>query len=144
MFEKKQNQGMDLCLTLINPRVLYENNCIFFPHNAATASYRNVPIANLQGKKAFEALFAQEITYQKSGREPQSIWRSSSLLDCETTLDQAEVQCLEMIDPDIFLVLCVSLYENNAVLDFIQDPVGFSAEFSLYQKINQSQQSTLF
>lgn len=42
------------------------------------------------------------------------------------------------------LALCISLYENNVVKDFIQDPIGISAQFSLYQKVNDSQQSELF
>ena len=33
------------------------------------------------------------------------------------------------------LALCVSLYENEGVQDFIQDPVGFSQKFDLYNKV---------
>lgn len=33
------------------------------------------------------------------------------------------------------LALCVSLYENESVQDFIQDPVGFSQQFDLYKKV---------
>jgi len=32
------------------------------------------------------------------------------------------------------LALCVSLYENESVKDFIEDPIGFSQQFSLYNK----------
>ena len=35
------------------------------------------------------------------------------------------------------LALCVSLYENESVQDFIRDPVGFSQEFDLYKKKTQ-------
>ena len=35
------------------------------------------------------------------------------------------------------LALCVSLYENESVKDFIRDPVGFSREFELYKKKTQ-------
>lgn len=35
------------------------------------------------------------------------------------------------------LALCVSLYENESVQDFIRDPVGFSREFELYKKKTQ-------
>ncbi|MFU2059022.1 DarT1-associated NADAR antitoxin family protein [Avibacterium endocarditidis] len=34
------------------------------------------------------------------------------------------------------LALCVSLYENESVKDFIQDPIGFSTEFKLYRAGN--------
>ena len=33
------------------------------------------------------------------------------------------------------LALCVSLYENEGVQGFIQDPVGFSQKFDLYNKV---------
>lgn len=35
------------------------------------------------------------------------------------------------------LALCVSLYENESVQDFIRDPIGFSNEFDLYKKRTQ-------
>lgn len=103
MFEMKQKQGADLCLILISPDVLYEKNCLFYPHNTATKSFRNLSISHFQGDNALEALFAPEITYQKAQREPQSIYRNSSLVDCETTSDQAEVQCLDIIEPKYIL-----------------------------------------
>lgn len=36
------------------------------------------------------------------------------------------------------LALCVSLYENESVQDFIQEPVGFSQQFDLYKKVSIS------
>jgi hypothetical protein len=42
------------------------------------------------------------------------------------------------------LALCVSLYENESVKDFIQDPIGFSQEFELYrQRIKDDENSQL-
>ena len=42
------------------------------------------------------------------------------------------------------LALCVSLYENGSVKDFIQDPIGFSQEFELYrQRIKDDENSQL-
>lgn len=41
------------------------------------------------------------------------------------------------------LALCVSLHENNAVQDFIADPVAFATQHSLYQKIELNNQSQL-
>lgn len=65
MFKKKQEQGMDLCLILIDISVLYVKHCLFYPHNAASTSYRNIPMSNFQGYLALNAMFASEITYQK-------------------------------------------------------------------------------
>jgi hypothetical protein len=42
------------------------------------------------------------------------------------------------------LALCVSLYENESVKDFIQDPIGFSQKFELYgQRIKDDENSQL-
>lgn len=99
MFNRKQEQGLDLCLLLISPEVLFKKNCLFYPHNAATASYRNINIEILKGEKGLENMFSNPISYQKSGMPPQDIFRFHYLLPCETTSEQAEVQCLENIEP---------------------------------------------
>ncbi len=114
MFQQKQDRGLDLCLMLIDPNILFEKNCIFYPHNAATASYRYTPLEELKGEQALEKLFAETVTYQKSGREPQTIYRDSYLLDCETTSTQAEVQCLERIEPKYIM----GIIEENIPLDY--------------------------
>ncbi|SUB24195.1 DarT ssDNA thymidine ADP-ribosyltransferase family protein [Avibacterium avium] len=98
MFDKKKESGLDLCLLLINPDVLFEKECLFYPHNAATASYRNIDVNELKGAQAFENLFLPSISYQKANADPTTIYRSDKL-DCETTSDQAEVQCLDIIEP---------------------------------------------
>lgn len=67
-----------------------------------------------QGNNALEALFAPEVTYQKAQKEQQSIYRHSFLSDCETTSDQAEVQCLEKIEPHYIL----HIFDENIPLDF--------------------------
>lgn len=41
------------------------------------------------------------------------------------------------------LALCVSLYKNKCVKDFIQDPVGFSNQFGLYKKTAQDEKVQL-
>ena len=114
MFNKKCEQGFDLCLLLISPEVLYKKNCLFFPHNAATASYRNIDIESLKGDQALENLFANPISFQKSGKPPQDIFRFDHLLNCETTSDQAEVQCLENIESQYI----THIFEDNIPLTY--------------------------
>lgn len=99
MFSKKQEQGYELCLLLIDPEVLYKKKCLFYPHNAATSSYRNINIETLKGEAALENMFANPISFQKSGCNPTNIYRNNYLGEYETTSDQAEVQCLENIEP---------------------------------------------
>lgn len=100
MFDKKQQEGFDLCLLLISPEILYLKRCAFYPYNAATASYRGIPIENLMGIDALEATFSDPITFQKSGHAFQSHRRNSNLNIAEPTSDQAEVQCYESIEPE--------------------------------------------
>lgn len=99
IFDKKKESGLDLCLLLISPDILFEKECLFYPHNAATASYRNIDINELKGYQALENLFLPSISYQKSNLPIQTSYRNDYLLDCETTSDQAEVQCLDIIEP---------------------------------------------
>nr|WP_314741521.1 hypothetical protein [uncultured Haemophilus sp.] len=114
MFNKKQEQGLDLCLLLISPEVLYKKNCLFYPHNAATASYQNINVETLKGEKGLENMFSNPISYQKSGKPPQDIFRFHYLLPCETTSDQAEVQSLEGIEPEYIL----HIFENEIPLTY--------------------------
>lgn len=101
LLDKKMQSGK-LYLLLIAPNVLYEKECLFFPHNAATASYRNIDPHFFQGAEALENLFSDEVNYQKSNGCNYTVFRKNShkLLDCETTSKQAEVQCLDIIEPE--------------------------------------------
>lgn len=132
MFNKKCEQGFDLCLLLISPEILYKKNCLFFPHNAATASYRNINIESLKGEQALENLFANPISFQKSGKPPQDIFRFHYLLDCETTSDQAEVQCLDNIEPQYIM----HIFEENipSTYDEILNQVEKINDFNLSKR----------
>lgn len=149
MFEKKQEQGLDLCLLLINPKVLYLKNCLFYPHNAATASYRNNDVEMFKGKNGLENMFSDSIVYQKSGKLPQSIFRFHHLQACETTSDQAEVQCLENIEPEyidyIFeedIPLTYDDIQSRVDENIVLPPFSISPDFSsLFSKQTHQQSS---
>ncbi|HEM7578080.1 TPA: hypothetical protein U2J86_005134, partial [Serratia marcescens] len=83
MFKKKQDEGFDLCLILIDPNVLLKN-CLFFQHNAATKSYRYMDNQSFKGFSALEALFDNEIAYQKSGDYLKKIYRNDMFNISET------------------------------------------------------------
>ena len=114
MFNRKKEQGFDLCLLLINPEILYKKNCLFYPYNAATASFRNIDINLIKGDIALEKMFANTISFQKSGGIHRDIPRYNGLSSCETTSEQAEVQCLENIEPEHIL----RIYESNIPLTY--------------------------
>lgn len=114
MFNRKVEQGFDLCLLLISPEILYRKNCLFYPHNAATASYKNIDIKQVKGEIALEKMFADSVSFQKSQCFPSTIKRDSFLDICETTSDQAEVQCLENIEPEFI----IHVFEDNIPLTY--------------------------
>lgn len=114
MFNRKVEQGFDLCLLLISPEILYRKNCLFYPHNAATASYKNIDIKQIKGELALEKMFADSVSFQKSQCFPSTIERHSFLENCETTSDQAEVQCLENIEPEFI----IHIFEDNVPLTY--------------------------
>ncbi|MGF7484021.1 DarT ssDNA thymidine ADP-ribosyltransferase family protein, partial [Providencia sp. SP181] len=98
MISNKKKKGFDLALLIIDPKILYEKECLFFPYNAATKSYRNLPAEHFTGAAALERLFDKQITFQKSQQEPQTVYRNGFLKPSITTSNQAEVQVTEKIE----------------------------------------------
>lgn len=104
MFNKKEREGLDLALIILSPEILYEKNCLFFPHNAATKCYRYSPTFEFQGSEALEKLFANEVSYTKANGETINLSRyRKNLASYEATSDQAEVQCLENIEANYII-----------------------------------------
>ena len=130
MFNRKVEQGFDLCLLLISPEVLYRKNCLFYPHNAATASYQDIDIKQIQGELALEKMFANSVSFQKSQCAPSTIERNTFLENCETTSDQAEVQCLENIEPDFI----IHIFEDNVPLTYEDIKNRLKNTSTLYNK----------
>lgn len=99
MLSKKAREGLDLVLIILSPEILYEKNCLFFPHNAATKCYRYSPTYEFQGSEALEKLFANKVSYTKANGKTVNLSRyRKNLTSYEATSDQAEVQCLENIE----------------------------------------------
>ncbi|EFM8250098.1 DUF4433 domain-containing protein, partial [Escherichia coli] len=106
MINDKKEKGFDLALLIINPKILYEKECLFFPYNAATKCYRNLSTEYFTGAAALERLFDKQITFQKSQQEPQTVYRNALLKPSITTSKQAEVQVTEKIDAiDIMFII---------------------------------------
>jgi hypothetical protein len=56
----KQRQGrsrFDWAVLALDPSILWEQQCAFFPHNAAAQSFRGMPIEDFMGVKALAELF---------------------------------------------------------------------------------------
>lgn len=99
MIRYKESELRNLSLLLLDPAILYKKACVFYPHNAATISFKNMDFVELIGVSAFEKLFDKKVTFQKSKQLETTISRCNRLDKCETTSIQAEVQCLENIEP---------------------------------------------
>lgn len=104
MLNKKIEQGIiDPCLILLSPRILWEKQCAFYPHNAATACYRNIPFEGMSGLYRFKAMFDPVISFQKANGTSGMWARQNHQHFCEPTSQQAEVQCLQAIEPAYIL-----------------------------------------
>lgn len=109
----KEKDGFDLCLLLIDPAVLSNKECAFFPHNAATACYRRFSFEDLMGANSLEALFNPIVNIEKADGSTRSFTRSQFLPQYDTTSEQAEVQCRENIEPEYIRFVI----EDNFPLD---------------------------
>lgn len=98
MLKKKYDQGFDLALLILKKEILYEKKCLFFPHNAASAEYRNKHISEFIGVNALKKLFLSSFSVQLSQKE--SYFDRVDLELSETTSEQAEIQCFESIAPE--------------------------------------------
>ncbi len=139
MLQRKLDIGFDLCLLLIDPAVLSNKECAFFPHNAATACYRNLSFEEMAGVYRFEAMFEPTVSVTKADGSINTFTRQNNFLDCETTSEQAEIQCRENIEPEYIrfiiegnfpidaldLQKLTHAYENNlTTIEFVKNNKG--------------------
>jgi hypothetical protein len=85
-------QGADWAVLRLNPAILWELDCLFYEMNAADHRMRHRPKSEVQGPRAFEAIFGD------AGGA-----RSPTLLPSYPTNVQAEVLVTEPIDPSYIL-----------------------------------------
>lgn len=140
MFNYKKSQGVDLCLILIDPKIMYTKDCLFFQHNAATKSYRNKLNCEFSGATALEKLFDQNIRFLRaSDTQEQVINRASYCHLFATTSSQAEVQCLENIESRFIL----TVFEENIPLYHDHISQRFKATVVEKNKIDLKQSKKL-
>jgi len=108
MFKKKQEQGFDLVLLILSPKILYDKECLFFPYNAATKSFRGLDKSYLSSREALGYIFSDKITFKKSQEEERTIHRNTHVASFMPTSNQAEVQVTESIDPSYIIAIIES------------------------------------
>lgn len=91
---RQRDQSTKWCVLVLDISILYEKKCLFFDTNAAFGKFRNVDLKYLASAQALDGLFANEIQ-NKDGL----LQRFNSLLTNDTTDVQAEVICMEHIEP---------------------------------------------
>lgn len=114
MLKRKQNNGLDLCLLLVDSSILINKKCAFFPHNAATACYRKFSFEEMTGADRFEAMFAPSVSIEKANGSINTFTRKTYFLDYEPTSDQAEIQCCENIEPKYIHFIIMDNFPINA------------------------------
>jgi hypothetical protein len=77
-----QGNTVEWCVIVLDARILWEQNCLYYPYNAATSDLAGRPVADFQGVKALRNIYAQIV----QGRE-----RSKSIPPAFPTSPQAEV-----------------------------------------------------
>lgn len=99
MFYRVRNSfGGDWAVLLINNRILWEKDCLFYEMNAADSRVRFNDVEYHRGANALARMYDHS---DDSPREPH-------LLNCDPTNDQAEVMVPGIIDPS---------YINSIVFD---------------------------
>lgn len=88
-------------LIKLSPNILWELDCLFFPHNAASIEYREQDYTNFQGATAFQNLFADTVTVEL--RRGIQEYKRTNKPNYLPTSSQAEVLCFEPIHPNYFL-----------------------------------------
>ncbi len=91
---RQRDQSTKWCVLVLDIDILHEKECLFFDTNAAFGKFRKVDLKSLATAQALDDLFANEIQ-NKDGL----LKRSNNLLANDTTDVQAEVICLEHIEP---------------------------------------------
>lgn len=93
MFYKyRQLKGVGWVILLINPKILWEKSCLFYPTNAASSTVSYLPLAQFSTAQALENMFAEQ-------RDP---W----LQPHDPTDVQAEVMIEGIIEPN-YIGICL-------------------------------------
>jgi len=126
MFSSRLNKNKDAkySLLLINPYILFEKKCLFFPTNAKSGKYQNQPERNFMGLSAFEKLFDNLIPTQKFESSGTEAMRDLDFFDCITTSNQAEVRCYENIEPKFIIDTIDNIDENVNFMSILESSSG--------------------
>ncbi|WP_164519193.1 DarT ssDNA thymidine ADP-ribosyltransferase family protein [Pseudoalteromonas rubra] len=100
MFYKYRNIDSEWCVLGIDVKVLWEQDCLFFKHNAADASVSHLPEQALRGVGAFQSMY-DEFPWLSSRME-------QGLLGCDPTDVQAEVLVKNYIPTNSIFGIAVS------------------------------------
>lgn len=92
----KKEQGM-YCILKISKDILWEKNCAFFPHNAASREYRYQPFENFMGANNLAQLFHHNISVETS-QGIKTFYRSHDTPIWQPTSIQAEILCKDSIE----------------------------------------------
>lgn len=103
MFYRVRNKiGGDWAVLLINKKILWEKECLFYPTNAANNSVRFNNVNDHKGHKALNDIFTS------SDESPRDVFLSA----CDPTDEQAEVMISGIIEPSYIDAI---IFDNQLV-----------------------------
>lgn len=115
MFYRVRNTfGGDWAVLLLNNRILWEKDCLFYEMNAADNRVRFNDIKDHQGISALEKMYNDSL----------DLPRESFLFKCDPTDDQAEVMIPGIIDPSYIESI---VFDNKDIAKhYVTNPTGKS------------------
>jgi hypothetical protein len=103
-YRYSQDDAADWCVLSISPSILWRQDCLFYPYNAASSELARRPASDFRGLGPFEDLFAKVV--QNRERHPR-------LPDSFPTSPQAEV--LVPLAISVSDILGAHFYSSNAI-----------------------------
>ncbi|WP_353617360.1 MULTISPECIES: DarT ssDNA thymidine ADP-ribosyltransferase family protein [unclassified Synechococcus] len=116
-----QGITVDWCVLLIDVSILWRQNCLFYPYNAATSDLSRRPSSEFQGLAAFQGMFSS--TIQGKGRH------SGLPASCPTS-PQAEVLVPTMITSSDIVRIAFSSVETKQKYQPLLDSRGITSVVS--------------
>lgn len=111
---RQEAEGVSWCVITLNPQIMVDKKCAFYPSNAACNTVRNVNVSQYLGQLAFDNMFSSKV----HGTSIVNRSEQGSILDKDPTDVQAEVMVFDIIEPNY--ITGVYFNSNKTQLSFAE------------------------
>lgn len=127
LYSKRVNDPHnDLIIILLDPELINEKKCLYFYDNAASGKFSNMNSSDLMTDEAWEEMFSDEVD---------GILRSKlDIPNSFTTNPQAEVICLEPIEPKYIKKIIINSVDQFDRVSNYSDKVLLDGVYFKYRK----------